>query len=152
MGVVYKAWDEELSIPVALKLIRPEAMSDPDAALQMERRFKRELVLARQVTHKNVVRIHDLGDLEKFKYFTMPFIEGQDLGKVIGRDGRLPVARALHIARQVAAGLAAAHEVGIVHRHLKPENVMLVADDTAIIMVFALTLTHIIHHYVHASP
>jgi len=142
MGVVYKAWDEELSIPVALKLIRPEAMSDPDAALQMERRFKRELVLARQVTHKNVVRIHDLGDLEKFKYFTMPFIEGQDLGKVIGRDGKLPVARALHIARQVAAGLAAAHEVGIVHRDLKPENVMLEADDTAIIMDFGLARTN----------
>ena len=142
MGVVYKAWDEELSIPVALKLIRPEAMADPDAALQMERRFKRELVLARQVTHKNVVRIHDLGELDKFKYFTMPFIEGQDLGKVIGHEGKLPVARALRIARQVAAGLAAAHEVGIVHRDLKPENVMLDADDEAIIMDFGLARTN----------
>ena len=80
MGVVYKAWDEELSIPVALKLIRPAAMTDPDAAIQMERRFKRELVLARQVTHKHVVRIHDLGELDESKYFTMPFVEGQDLG------------------------------------------------------------------------
>lgn len=138
MGIVYKAWDEELSIPVALKLIRPEAMTDPDAALQMERRFKRELVLARQVTHKHVVRIHDLGELDTFKYFTMPFIEGRDLGAVITRDGKLPVAQALRIARQVAAGLAAAHEVGIVHRDLKPENVMLDADDTAVIMDFGL--------------
>jgi tetratricopeptide (TPR) repeat protein/predicted RNA-binding protein YlqC (UPF0109 family) len=142
MGVVYKAWDEELNIAVALKLIQPASMTDPDAALQMERRFKRELVLARQVTHKHVVRIHDLGELEKFKYFTMPFIEGQDLGKVIGREGKLPVARALRIARQVAAGLAAAHEVGIVHRDLKPENVMLDADDTAVIMDFGLARTN----------
>src|SRR6187402_1123999 len=92
MGIVYKAWDEELSIPVALKLIRPEAMTDPLAAVQMERRFKRELVLARQVTHKNVVRIHDLGELGSFKYFTMPFIEGEDLGAVVAREGKLPVA------------------------------------------------------------
>jgi tetratricopeptide (TPR) repeat protein len=138
MGIVYKAWDEELSIPVALKLIRPEAMTDPGAALQMERRFKRELVLARQVTHKHVVRIHDLGELDSFKYFTMPFIEGRDLGAVITRDGKLPVARALRIARQVASGLAAAHDLGIVHRDLKPENVMLDAEDTAVIMDFGL--------------
>ncbi len=142
MGVVYKAWDEELSIAVALKLIRPEAMTDPEAALQMERRFKRELVLARQVTHKNVVRIHDLGEIDTFKYFTMPFIEGRDLGVVISREGKLPVARALRIARQVATGLAAAHEVGIVHRDLKPENVMLDADDNAVIMDFGLARTN----------
>jgi len=142
MGVVFKAFDDELGIPVALKLIRPEAMTDPDAALQMERRFKRELVLARQVTHKNVVRIHDLGELDTFKYFTMPFIEGRDLGAVIAREGKLPVARALRIARQVATGLAAAHEVGIVHRDLKPENVMLDADDTAVIMDFGLARTN----------
>src|SRR5688572_2217133 len=138
MGIVYKAWDEELSIPVALKLIRPEAMTDPEAALQMERRFKRELVLARQVTHKNVVRIHDLGELNSFKYFTMPFVEGRDLGALLKLEGKLPVSRALHIARQVAAGLAAAHEVGVVHRDLKPENVMLEADGTATIMDFGL--------------
>ena len=142
MGIVYKAWDEELSIPVALKVIRPEAMTDPDAAVQMERRFKRELVLARQVTHKNVVRIHDLGEVNTFKYFTMPFIEGKDLAAVLARDGKLPVARALRIARQVAAGLAAAHELGIVHRDLKPENVMLDAGDTAIIMDFGLARTN----------
>ena len=141
MGIVYKAFDEELSIPVALKLIRPEAMTDPEAALQMERRFKRELVLARQVTHKNVVRIHDLGELDAFKYFTMPFIEGRDLGAVIAREGKLPVARALRIAKQVASGLAAAHELGIVHRDLKPENVMVDADDNAVIMDFGLART-----------
>jgi eukaryotic-like serine/threonine-protein kinase len=142
MGIVYKAFDQELGIPVALKLIRPEAMTDPEAALQMERRFKRELMLARQVTHKHVVRIHDLGELNTFKYFTMPFIDGRDLGAILTREGKLPVARALHIARQVAYGLAAAHEVGVVHRDLKPENVMLDADDTAVIMDFGLARTN----------
>jgi len=142
MGIVFKAFDDELGIPVALKLIRPEAMTDPEAALQMERRFKRELVLARQVTHKNVVRIHDLGELNGIKYFTMPFIEGRDLGALLTVEGKLPVARALHIARQVTYGLAAAHEVGVVHRDLKPENVMLDADDTAVIMDFGLARTN----------
>ena len=138
MGVVYQAWDEELGIAVALKLIRPEVLADPEAGRQMERRFKRELVLARQVTHRNVVRIHDLGELSGVKYFTMPFIEGQNLAMLISREGKLPVARTLRIARQVAAGLAAAHEHGIVHRDLKPENVMLDADDNAVIMDFGL--------------
>ena len=138
MGVVYQAWDEELGIPVALKLIRPESLTDPDAAKQMERRFKRELVLARQVTHKHVVRIHDLGELGGVKYFTMPFIDGQNLAAIIAREGSLPVARALGIGRQVAEGLAAAHEVGVVHRDLKPENVMVDGDDMAVIMDFGL--------------
>ncbi len=141
MGVVYQAWDEELGIPVALKLIRPESLTDPDAAKQMERRFKRELVLARQVTHKHVVRIHDLGELGGVKYLTMPFIDGQNLAAIIAREGSLPVARALSIGRQVAEGLAAAHEVGVVHRDLKPENVMVDGDDMAVIMDFGLART-----------
>ena len=83
-------------------------MEDPDAAHELERRFKRELLLARQVTHKNVVRIHDLGEIDGIKYITMPYIEGSDLATILKREGRLPLARTLTIARQVAAGLAAA--------------------------------------------
>ena len=83
MGVVYRAWDEELGVAVALKVIRPEMASDPKTGAEIERRFKRELVLARQVTHKNVVRIHDLGEMGGIKYLTMPFIQGQDLAGVI---------------------------------------------------------------------
>ena len=79
MGVVYQAWDEELGLAVALKTIRPEVMSDPITAADVERRFKRELLLARQVTHRHVVRIHDLGEVDGVKYLTMPFIEGQTL-------------------------------------------------------------------------
>jgi tetratricopeptide (TPR) repeat protein len=138
MGVVFQAWDEELGIPVALKLIRPEKLVDAHTGQEMERRFKRELVLARQVTHKNVVRIHDLGELKGVKYFTMPFVEGHNLASILAREGKMTVARTLRIARQVAAGLAAAHERGIIHRDLKPENVMLDADELAIIMDFGL--------------
>jgi eukaryotic-like serine/threonine-protein kinase len=138
MGVVYQAWDAELGIPVALKVIRPEALTGADGGEHMERRFKRELVLARQVTHKHVVRIHDLGEFGGVKYLTMPFIEGRNLAKVLSLEGTLPVARALRIGRQVAEGLAAAHDVGVIHRDLKPENIMIDADDSAMIMDFGL--------------
>ena len=93
MGVVYQAWDAELNVAVAVKVIRPEALGDPGTAAEVERRFKRELVLARNVTHRNVVRIHDLGERDGVKYLTMPFIEGEDLPAVLAGDGKLPVAR-----------------------------------------------------------
>ena len=137
MGAVYQVWDAELGQAVALKLIRPETTSDPAAAREMERRFKQELVLARQVTHKNVVRIHDLGEMNGIKYITMPFLDGSDLSTVLKKEGKLPVPTALRIVRDVAAGLQAAHEAGIVHRDLKPANIMLVGDQ-AIIMDFGI--------------
>jgi serine/threonine protein kinase len=74
MGAVYQAWDQVLEVAVAVKVIRPESMEDLDAAHELERRFKRELLLARQVTHKNVVRIHDVGEIDGIKYITMPSI------------------------------------------------------------------------------
>jgi tetratricopeptide (TPR) repeat protein/tRNA A-37 threonylcarbamoyl transferase component Bud32 len=137
MGAVYQVWDAELGQAVALKLIRPETTSDPAAAREMERRFKQELVLARQVTHKNVVRIHDLGEINGIKYITMPFLDGSDLSTLLKKEGKLPVPTALRIVRDVAAGLQAAHEAGIVHRDLKPANIMLVGDQ-AIIMDFGI--------------
>jgi tetratricopeptide (TPR) repeat protein len=139
MGVVYKAWDEELGVAVALKIVRPEITTDPMIEAEMERRFKRELLLAREVTHRNVVRIHDLGDVDGIKYISMPFIEGQSLAARLTEAGKLAVPEALKIARQVAAGLAAAHEAGVVHRDLKPENVMLDREDRAVIMDFGIS-------------
>src|SRR5918993_5159777 len=139
MGVVYQAWDAELNVAVAVKVIRPETLGDAGTAGEVERRFKRELVLARNVTHRNVVRIHDLGERDGVKYLTMPFIEGEDLSAALRRRGKLPVREALGIARQVAAGLAAAHQAGVVHRDLKPENIMLAADGTALIMDFGIS-------------
>jgi len=138
MGVVYQAWDEELGVAVALKTIRADATLDPEAAREREQRFKRELVLARQVTHKHVVRIHDLGEINGIKYLTMPFIQGETLGARIRREGHLPVARALRFAKQIVSGLAAAHEEGVVHRDLKPANVMIDAEDEAVILDFGL--------------
>ena len=92
MGAVYQAWDTELAVMVAVKVVRPEVTRDPAAAQEIERRFKQELLLARQVTHRNVVRIHDMGEIDGIKYITMPFIEGDDLASVMRKSGRLPVA------------------------------------------------------------
>ena len=138
MGAVYQAWDQELSVVVALKVIRPEVAADPERARMLERRFKQELLLARQVTHKNVVRIHDLGQINGVKYITMPFIDGEDLGSILKREKKLPVPRGLKLARTMASGLAAAHAAGVVHRDLKPANVMVAADGEALIMDFGI--------------
>jgi eukaryotic-like serine/threonine-protein kinase len=136
MGAVYEVWDAELNVAVALKVIRPDLIVGD--AHEAERRFKRELLLARKVTHRNVVRIHDLGEIDGIKYITMPFLDGSDLGVLLGRDGRLPVPRVVAIARQIASGLEAAHEVGIVHRDLKPANIMIEPGDRASIMDFGI--------------
>ncbi len=136
MGAVYQAWDAELSVAVALKVIRPREAEDPAVAQELERRFKRELLLARQVSHANVVRIHDLGEIDGIKYLTMTYVEGVDLSRLL-RKGKLPLAQGLSIAKQVAFGLRAAHQVGVVHRDLKPANVMIAGED-ALIMDFGI--------------
>src|SRR6185295_11934782 len=138
MGAVYQAWDAELSVAVALKVIRADRRSGT-AKPAAEKRFKHELLLARQVTHKNVVRIHDLGEIDGIKYITMPYIQGDDLATVLRRDGKLPIERALRLAREIAGGLEAAHDAGVVHRDLKPANIMIGGpgeDEHALIMDF----------------
>jgi serine/threonine protein kinase/tetratricopeptide (TPR) repeat protein len=137
MGAVYQAWDSELELALAFKVIRSDG-TDPAGAAAVEARFKRELLLARQVTHPNVVRIHDLGEIDGLKYITMPYIEGQDLSAILTEFGTLPVPRVLKIAKQVASGLCAAHEAGVVHRDLKPANIMIDAEDGALIMDFGI--------------
>jgi tetratricopeptide (TPR) repeat protein len=133
MGAVYQAWDNELGVAVAIKTIRPDALGDGTHALEAERRFKRELVLARQVTHENVLRIHDLGEVNGLKYITMPFVDGRDLAAVLKAEGRLPIARALHLFRQIVAGVRAAHARQIVHRDLKPANILLDGDHVFVV-------------------
>jgi tetratricopeptide (TPR) repeat protein/tRNA A-37 threonylcarbamoyl transferase component Bud32 len=125
MGAVYQAFDHELGVAVAIKVILPGAQADETVAKELESRFKRELVLARQVTHKYVVRIHDLGEIDGIKYLTMPFVEGETLAHVLRAEDTLPLPRVIKISQQIAQGLAAAHEKGIIHRDLKPENVMI---------------------------
>jgi serine/threonine protein kinase/tetratricopeptide (TPR) repeat protein len=134
MGAVYKARDHELDRLVALKVIRPELAGHPDIL----RRFKQELILARQVTHKNVVRIFDLGTADGRKFITMDFIEGRDLKSILNERGRIPAAEAVPIVQQICRGLEAAHVEGVVHRDLKPQNIMLDAAGRVWLMDFGL--------------
>jgi tetratricopeptide (TPR) repeat protein len=151
MGAVYEARDDELNVTVALKVIKIEAGGDSTAAHEVERRFKQELLLAREVTHRNVVRIHDLGEIDGIKYLTMSNIDGADLSDVLRDLGRLEVTTALKLARQVAAGLQAAHEAGVIHRDLKPANIM-IDGDHAIIMDFGIARSSKSHQSGMAIP
>ncbi len=134
MGEVYRADDLKLSQPVALKFLPDRYMSD-GAALA---RFHREVRVARQVSHRNVCRVYDIGEIDGKHYLSMEFIKGEELSSLLRRIGRLPADKALQIARQICAGLAAAHETGILHRDLKPANVMIDSDGNARITDFGL--------------
>ena len=138
MGIVYQAWDAGLGVPVAIKMILPWREGDESTRDAAEARFKREILLARSITHKNVVRIHDFGEFDGHKYVTMPFVEGETLAAVMRRTGPMPVRQVLALARQIADGLRAAHDAGVVHRDLKPENVMVTPDGQALILDFGI--------------
>jgi len=134
MGMVYRARDEELGVVVALKVMRPERLAEQ----HMLERFRRELVLARQVTHRNVVRIHDIGSDEGRLFLTMDFIDGRPLNDLLEKEGPLAVNRAVHIAAQLARALAAAHAEEVVHRDLKPANILVADGDRAFITDFGI--------------
>jgi eukaryotic-like serine/threonine-protein kinase len=121
MGEVYRAEDITLEQPVALKFLPPSFESNP-AWLE---RFHNEVRLSRQVTHPNVCRVFDLGTVDGEQFISMEFVDGEDLASLLRRIGRLPRDKAIQIARQLCAGLAAAHDKGVLHRDLKPANVML---------------------------
>ncbi|PYU00983.1 MAG: hypothetical protein DMG38_05395 [Acidobacteria bacterium] len=134
MGSVYKARDTELERLVALKLIRPDLASNPEIL----RRFKQELILAREVTHRNVIRIFDLGQTKGFKFITMEYVEGRDLRAVLRERGKLPLEETVRIIAQVCHALESAHAAGVVHRDLKPQNIMLDAKDRVYVMDFGI--------------
>ena len=121
MGEVYRADDLRLGQAVAMKFL-PETLSRDGPALA---RFHREVRLARQVSHANVCRVFDIGEAASLPFLTMEYVDGEDLASLLKRIGRLPQDKAIEISRQLCAGLAAAHEAGVLHRDLKPANVML---------------------------
>src|SRR4030095_12258013 len=117
----YKAKDTELDRLVAIKVIQPELVNSP----AILKRFKQELILARQVTHKNVVRIYDIGETDGMKFITMEYVDGGDLKTLISERGKTPSEEAVDIIRQICHALDAAHSEGVVHRDLKPQNIMM---------------------------
>jgi serine/threonine protein kinase len=134
MGNVYKARDRETGETVALKLLKPEIASDQS----MMERFKKELLFARKITHKNVCRVHEFNRIGGIAFTSMEFVEGESLRSVLSRTGGLPQRKALDLALQLCSGLQEAHAQGIVHRDLKPENVMIDAQGNAKIMDFGI--------------
>ena len=136
MGEVYRADDLTLDQPVALKFLPAGVAADAPRLAQ----FHNELRIARQVSHKNVCRLYDLGEADGRRFITMEYVDGEDLASLLRRIGRIPQDKAIDIARQLCAGLAAAHERGVLHRDLKPANVMLDGDGNVRLTDFGLAI------------
>ena len=135
MGVVYRALDRELQEPVAIKTLRPEAMSADTVALD---RFKQEIRLARKIAHRNVVRTYDLGEVKGMYYLTMEFVEGKSLKQLIEARGGLPIPVTLTIGKQLCRALEVAHEQGVIHRDIKPQNMVVEPSGFLKVMDFGI--------------
>lgn len=134
MGEVFRADDLILGQTVALKFLPETAASNPSLLA----RFYDEVRIARQVTHPNVCRVHDIGELQGQPYITMAYVDGEDLGALLRRIGRLPADKATEFSRKLCAGLAAAHAQGVLHRDLKPANIMIDSQGQVVITDFGL--------------
>jgi serine/threonine protein kinase len=134
MGTVYKAFDTKIRELVALKVLKPDIAADPDFIA----RFQNELKLARKVAHRHVCRMYDLAEEGPTFYLSMEYVQGEDLKSFIRRSGHLNEAKAVALGRQIAEGLAEAHRLGVVHRDLKPQNIMIDGDGNAKIMDFGI--------------
>jgi serine/threonine-protein kinase len=133
MGEVYRATDLTLAQPVALKFL-PEA----GVTERVLERFHAEVRIARQISHPNVCRVYDIGEVDGQPFISMEYVDGEDLADLLLRIGRLPAGKALETARKICAGLAAAHDKGVIHRDLKPQNIMLNKRGEPVIMDFGL--------------
>ena len=134
MGKIYKAFDREVNVRVALKLIKPEIAADQNTI----ERFRNELRVAREISHKNICRMHDLGREAETYFITMEYVSGEDLRSFIRRARRLDIGTAISITKQVCEGLSEAHRLGVVHRDLKPGNIMIDQEGNAKIMDFGI--------------
>ena len=134
MGKVYRAEDKKIKEEVALKLIKPEIASDKKTI----ERFSNELKMARKIAHRNVCRMYDLGEEKGTHYITMEYVPGEDLKRLVRKVGQFSAGKTISIAKQVCEGLAEAHRLGVVHRDLKPQNIMVDEDGNARIMDFGI--------------
>ena len=135
MGIVYKAHDRTLDDAVAIKVLRNEALAQDSSLVD---RFKQEIRLARKITHRNILRTHDFGESEGLRYLSMEYVRGITLKHLLNQNRRLPVAAALRIAKQICAGLAAAHGAGVIHRDIKPQNIIIEPNGGVKIMDFGI--------------
>lgn len=133
MGEVYRATDLTLAQPVALKFLPEQGVTD-----RVLERFHGEVRIARQISHPNVCRVYDIGEVDGQPFISMEYVDGEDLAGLLQRIGRLPADKALETARKICAGLAAAHDRGVIHRDLKPQNIMLNRRGEPVIMDFGL--------------
>jgi len=135
MGVVYRAFDRELQEPVAIKTLRPEALAGGNVALE---RFKQEIRLARRIAHRNVVRTYDLGEMGGTYYLTMEYVEGTSLKQLISSRGKLPIPVTLTIGKQLCRALEVAHAEGVIHRDIKPQNMVVEPNGFLKVMDFGI--------------
>jgi serine/threonine-protein kinase len=139
MGTVYEAFDLELGERVAIKFLSPMVAGDPEAA----ERFRREVSTARRITHPNVIRIHDLGEHQGIPFISMEFFGGTTVKQIVRAEGALPTARLRPIICQVCDGLGAAHGEGVIHRDLKPQNMLVGSDGRVKVIDFGLAKSHL---------
>ncbi len=147
MGSVFKARDKELDSMVAIKVLRPDMAVDDESFEQM----KSEIKLARQITHQNILRTYDLGDMAGTPFITMEYVRGLTLRNLIANTGKLPYSAGLRVARQLCSGLQAVHDIGVLHRDIKPENIIIELNGNVKLMDFGISRSLSDYKHAHES-